>query len=179
MLDMTDENKPLTRKEEHFSHEYQIDWNGAGAARRAGYSEKTARITGSKLLAKPNVQKRIAELSKARMKEADVSATGVALMLLDSYRGAMKAKQFGPAVRAAELLGKRLAMFVDRQIADPHPALSPELIARAIAGGNDILYAQVIKLIPRPPTLDGEARLVSLGPESEPVTGFYSGGRPH
>ena len=168
VLSMNDADKPLTRKEEHFSHEYQVDWNGAAAARRAGYSEMSARITGSKLLAKPNVQKRIAELSQARMKEADVSATGVALMLLDSYRAAMEARQYGPAVRAAELLGKRHGMFADRQIADPHPALSPESIARAIAGGNEVVYAQIIKLIPRKPILDsviepddGQAQLVN------------------
>lgn len=33
----------LTEKEKIFCHEYIIDWNGARAARVAGYSEKTAK----------------------------------------------------------------------------------------------------------------------------------------
>lgn len=46
----------LTPKELRFVDEYIIDWNGSGAAVRAGYSPKTARQTASKLLTKANVQ---------------------------------------------------------------------------------------------------------------------------
>jgi len=33
----------LTEKEKNFCHEYVVDWNGARAARAAGYSEKTSK----------------------------------------------------------------------------------------------------------------------------------------
>ncbi len=40
---LEDLQKRLTDKERIFCHQYIIDWNGARAAREAGYSEKTAK----------------------------------------------------------------------------------------------------------------------------------------
>lgn len=57
----------LTVKEQRFIDEYLIDFNGAAAARRAGYSENTARQIATENLAKPyiknEVEKRVKELS--------------------------------------------------------------------------------------------------------------------
>jgi phage terminase small subunit len=47
---MTDESKPLTRKQLVFVAEYIKCWNASEAARRAGYSDKTAYAIGSRLL---------------------------------------------------------------------------------------------------------------------------------
>ena len=46
-------------KQEQFCLEYIVDLNGAGAAKRAGYSEKTAVNMASRLLTIVNIQKRI------------------------------------------------------------------------------------------------------------------------
>jgi phage terminase small subunit len=48
--------KKLTPKEAKFVEEYLIDLNAAGAARRAGYSEKTATVIGYENLTKPHIQ---------------------------------------------------------------------------------------------------------------------------
>jgi len=48
--------KKITPKQRRFCSEYILDWNGARAARAAGYSEKNARETASELLTKPNVK---------------------------------------------------------------------------------------------------------------------------
>lgn len=54
----------LTPKQEKFCREYLLDFNSARAARDSGYSEKTARTQGSKLLTNVDVKTRLAELIK-------------------------------------------------------------------------------------------------------------------
>ena len=48
--------KKLTVKQKNFCHEYVVDWNASRAARVAGYSEKTARLTGNENLSKPYIK---------------------------------------------------------------------------------------------------------------------------
>lgn len=55
------EEKELTAKEERFCLEYIIDYHGTKAAIRAGYSEKSAAVTASKLLKKANIAARVRE----------------------------------------------------------------------------------------------------------------------
>jgi len=52
-------NKKLTEKEKNFCHEYVIDWNGARAARAAGYSEKTSKEIAHSNLTKVHIQQYI------------------------------------------------------------------------------------------------------------------------
>ncbi len=54
---MSDDAPKLTKKQEVFVSEYLSCFNGAEAARRAGYSESRARITASELLANPDMKK--------------------------------------------------------------------------------------------------------------------------
>lgn len=67
----------LTAQQEAFCREYCVDFNGAGAARRAQYSEKTAKEQGSQQLAKPEVQARVRELMDARLAKIDKRADAV------------------------------------------------------------------------------------------------------
>lgn len=53
--------KKLTDKEKRFIEEYCVDLNATQAAIRAGYSEKSARQTGSENLSKPYIRKAIDE----------------------------------------------------------------------------------------------------------------------
>lgn len=62
----------LNDKQKRFCEEYIIDLNGAQAAIRAGYSEKTAKEIASRLLTKVNVQ----EFIQNRQKELQQS-TGI------------------------------------------------------------------------------------------------------
>ena len=52
-----------------FVHEYLKDRNGTQAAIRAGYSKKTARITASKLLTKPNIKEAVEKRKKEMLDE--------------------------------------------------------------------------------------------------------------
>lgn len=58
----------LTNKQIAFCREYTKDWNGEQAARRAGYSKKTARAIACENLTKVNIKKLI-DYNKAHLEE--------------------------------------------------------------------------------------------------------------
>lgn len=66
------DRKP-TKKQQRFIDEYIIDFNGAQAAIRAGYSERTARNIASDLLANPHIKEAVEERQKALQKETQIT----------------------------------------------------------------------------------------------------------
>ncbi|WP_373069842.1 terminase small subunit [Sulfurimonas sp.] len=64
----------LTAKQKKFCEEYLIDLNATQAAIRAGYSKKTAAVTASENLNKPNIKDYIAEKQSERSKRTEVTA---------------------------------------------------------------------------------------------------------
>jgi phage terminase small subunit len=73
----------LTKKQRVFIEEYLQCWNAAEAARRAGYSERTARNQASRLLAKANIQEEV----QKRISDKAMSADEVLQRLADMARG--------------------------------------------------------------------------------------------
>lgn len=73
----------LPDKQEMFCREYLIDLNATQAAIRAGYSEKTARASGSENLSKPDIQNRIVELKAERNEQVNVDAAYVLRRLIE------------------------------------------------------------------------------------------------
>lgn len=69
-------------KHELFCIEYLKDLNATQAAVRTGYSVKSARFTGCRILACPDVRQRIEKLKADRMSEAKVDANYVLNRLL-------------------------------------------------------------------------------------------------
>lgn len=67
----------LNEKQRQFIREYLIDQNGAAAARRAGYSTKTAGAIGSVLLRDPIIRGEIERLLSDKLKQTELSADGV------------------------------------------------------------------------------------------------------
>jgi phage terminase small subunit len=125
----------MTDKQKRFCEEYLIDCNGTQAAIRAGYSEQTAKQIASENLAKPDLQTYIAELMEDRRKATIASAEEVLEYLTSVVRGQSKSHYIvvegqgegvsvasvmekPPAendrLKAAELLGKRYAMFTQK-----------------------------------------------------------------
>lgn len=62
----------LTPKQQAFVDEYLVDLCAAAAARRAGYSERTAVCQAARLLSKANVQAAIASAMKARAARTEI-----------------------------------------------------------------------------------------------------------
>ena len=98
----------ITNKQRVFIEGYLQCWNAAEAARRAGYSERTARIQASRLLSKANIQEEI----QNRISEKAMSADEVLLRLGDMARGDMgefmdiESMSFNLALEKAKELGK-------------------------------------------------------------------------
>lgn len=67
----------LTARQEKFCYEYVIDLNATQAALRAGYSEKTAYSSGSRLLKDVEIQKFIQTLQADLEKTAGITALKV------------------------------------------------------------------------------------------------------
>ena len=79
MTQMTtpDTAKPLTPRRRRFVEEYLVNHNGAKAARRAGYSERTARTIASEILTFPDVALAIREAQVEQSKRTKVTADRV------------------------------------------------------------------------------------------------------
>ena len=111
-------NESLTPKQKMFCKEYIVDLNSAQACIRAGYSKKTARTIGSKLLTKVDIQKEIDRLKAIREKKVELTAEKV-LKDIERVRGkAEDTNQFNVSLKASELQGKHLAMFTEKHQVD-------------------------------------------------------------
>jgi phage terminase small subunit len=64
-------------KQLRFRQEFLVDQNAAAAARRAGYSEKTASVIGYELLQKPHIAAAIAEDLKRLADKAGITAARI------------------------------------------------------------------------------------------------------
>ena len=101
----------LTPKRAAFVREYLIDLNATQAAIRAGYTERSARVTGTRLLADAAIRAEVEAAQQERAKDTRISAQ----MVLEGLRGIAEGEASDSArVRAYELLGKHLGMFTDR-----------------------------------------------------------------
>lgn len=109
----------LTKKERIFADEYVKTTNGTQSAITAGYSEKTASVTASKMLKKPKVRQYIDAVMNERSKNTIATADEVLEYLTRVMCGEEK-DAFGLDVsvadrtKAAELLGKRHMLFTDK-----------------------------------------------------------------
>lgn len=79
------EARKLTNKQRLFIDYYLQSFNASDAARKAGYSEKTARQIGQENLSKPDIQAEIQE----RLSEVHMSAEEALKLLADIARGDM------------------------------------------------------------------------------------------
>ena len=71
--------RQLSEKQRRFVREWLIDMNGTRAAIRAGYSEKSAANTASRLMKDPDVQAYRNELLKAKFDELGVTRHSLAV----------------------------------------------------------------------------------------------------
>ena len=108
----------LSRKQEAFVREYdRTNGNGTQAARNAGYSASSDAVLAQQAyenLRKPEIKRRLAQL------DAEIAATltpnRVKVRLHEISHEAQANGQYGPAVRAEELIGKSLGMWVEQTL---------------------------------------------------------------
>lgn len=125
----------MTAKQKRFCDEYLVDLNATQAAIRSGYSEKTARKIGQENLTKPDIKKYIEERMAEKESELIATQDEVLRYLTSVLRdttdsetivvegcgdGVSEARtmRIKPSekdkLKAAELLGKRYALFTEK-----------------------------------------------------------------
>ena len=131
--------RKLTARQERFVDEYLVDLNATQSAIRAGYSAKTAKQQGARLLTNADVKKGIAEAKQSRSEKTKIDAEYVlkgavelfercmqnvrpaknpktGKPLFDDAGNALYVFNAGGAARALEIIGKHIevAAFKDR-----------------------------------------------------------------
>ena len=119
----------LTWKEKAFLDEYMKDYNGAAAARRAGYSEDSAKEIAYKILTKVHIKEELKRRYEAcRMSPEDIVArleamaegsipTRIVEIPSKTYGRPTQRKEFDTR-GALQDLGKVYALFIDKQIVE-------------------------------------------------------------
>jgi len=103
-----------------FVEEYLVDLNATQAAIRAGYSFKTANKIGPKLLVNVGIQSAIQIAQLARSERTQITADKVLNDIEQIKQNAMQQEEdgkminHGAALKACELQGRNLKMFVDK-----------------------------------------------------------------
>lgn len=130
----------MTGKQQIFILEYLKDFNATQAAIRAGYSRRTAASIGQENLTKPEIKQAIDTAMSERESRTQVSGDWVIQTLREIVdrcmqrapvftKGEQAQDENGHALwtfdaknalKALELLGRNLGMFVDRREPDTH-----------------------------------------------------------
>ena len=116
-MSLAQRSRHLTIKQEQFVKQYAALGNGTEAARRAGYSASSDNVLYQQAhqnLRKPRVQAAL-KRELARI-ELQISPDRVQRRLDEISHEAQADGQYGPAVRAEELLGKSIGMWVDQSV---------------------------------------------------------------
>lgn len=106
----------MTPKQQRFVEEYLVDLNATEAAKRTGYSEKTAYAQGQRLLKKAEISAAVEEGRQAMAERAHISQDWVLDQLKQVYDRSMDPDAFSPSAanKSLELLGKHLGTFTDK-----------------------------------------------------------------
>ncbi|SFB90489.1 phage terminase small subunit [Alkalibacterium subtropicum] len=121
----------LTVKQQRFADEYIISGNATEAAKKAGYSKKTARFIGNENLTKPNIKTyiddRLKELEDKQIaKQDEIMKYLTSIMRGEQQEQVLRGMGEGfqeiddmdvsakDRIKAAELLGKRYALWTDK-----------------------------------------------------------------
>lgn len=138
----------LTVKQQKFADEYIISGNATQAALKAGYAKGSAQQTGSENLLKPVVKNYIdAQLKKLHAEKVDSQEQ--IMEFLSSVRRGEVTESVATAkgvydnvpvtardrIKAAELIGKRYAMWTDKQ--DLTATINPVQITDNVPAGSD------------------------------------------
>lgn len=121
----------MKEKQKRFCEEYLVDCNATQAAIRTGYSKKTARAVGQRLLTNVDIKKYIDQQLQKLKNEKIADAQEVLEYLTSVMRGEQKEQvalltgegvqklvqkdiSAKDRIKAAELIGKRYGLFTEK-----------------------------------------------------------------
>ena len=102
----------MTEQQKLFCREYLVDRNAAAAAIRAGYSKVSSRCTSSRIMARPDIKARIADLDSDLHSTHILSATETLERI--SAEAADLGNRPGDRLKALELLARHHGLLVER-----------------------------------------------------------------
>jgi phage terminase small subunit len=117
--------RPLTPKQQRFVAEYLLDLNAAAAARRAGYSERTADRQGHQNLRKPEIADAVAEAQRERAERVELTQDWVLAHLRHESQLTGKDASHSARVAALKLIGLHLGMFPRKHVVQGPKGESP------------------------------------------------------
>ena len=127
----------VNKRHEKFCHEYIKDMNATQAAIRTGYSEKTAKMQGSRLMTNDDIKARVKELRDSYFNENSMTAQQVEYELTRIALGLSNEKQ---VVIEGTGEGCSEARIIDKPPDEKSRLKALELMANAIE------YSAVIQL---------------------------------
>jgi phage terminase small subunit len=148
----------LTSKQTRFVEEYLVDLNSAAAARRAGYSRRTARSQGHRLLTNADIQLLIQRGATARSKRTEIDADYVLLKtdellrrcmqeiepvtadgapVLDGEGRAIYKFDAGNAARALKLLGDHVSISAFKPMDDAGAPIDNNWVLTIVSSSKD------------------------------------------
>ena len=104
----------LKPKQQRFADEYLVDLNATQAAIRAGYSKKTARSQGERLLTNVDVAAAIQAAQQKRSERVQITQDSVLEGIIRCTSASEKAEDYKTALKGYELQGKHLGLFTDK-----------------------------------------------------------------
>ena len=120
----------MAPRQERFIAEYCVDRNGAAAARRAGYSPRTARQAASYLLSNPDITAEINRRSQRMAAKLRINQEHVVKGFLDAFDAASLRGQPMAMIAAMREVGRLCGFYPDRESRRNRPAVT--------TGGTDI-----------------------------------------
>ena len=102
--------KPMNEKQRRFAEAYAANPNATEAAKAAGYSGRTARSQGQRLLTNADIQKYIKDLQKENAAERIATMTDVKIFWSDTMND--KDLKRSDRLKASELLAKSAGAFL-------------------------------------------------------------------
>ena len=146
-LTTPDEPEKLTKKQEIFCRTLiENNYQKQKAAIAAGVPEKSAAVMASKWLKKVKIRERVHQLQAEQLQSMFLSENRVLLELMKSHRRAAISGAHSSEIRAMELIGKAIGMFVEKQVMRDEPlrddrfieALSGQAAANWADGGDAV-----------------------------------------
>jgi phage terminase small subunit len=120
----------LSARHQRFVQEFIQDGNAAAAALRAGYSPRSARNAGHRLLRNPDVQEAVAQAQATVSQRAGDSAERVVRDLLRYCDGAAEDRSWAALGKLLELRCKVEGMLVDRHRVEGADGAAPTIVLR-------------------------------------------------
>ena len=108
---MRNSQPSLSHKQLRWIDEYLIDFNGAAAAVRAGYSPKSARSIAHENTTKPDIQAVLQARQAAMAKELQITRQGVVQQFLEAVNMGREQQNPGAMVGALREIAKMLGFY--------------------------------------------------------------------